>query len=311
MSATVLQNFPSDYTISSSTKSLTLEYTIQSDTALTADSVKNVSGVPQNGDVCPLVSSLFASQVSFSPTDAYTWKCRVSYSSSALAQKAASSDYPWENAPEIVYSNEFVNVVAEKAYKDDDEETPSLKPTNSAGDIYINPYMKRKLIEVIRINWSTRIWMYAWKGAFLDTLNRTTIMLDGHSYEPKKLWMTELIPNQVLYKKDTYYYKLSCEIKHNTEGWLWRPLECGFNAVDPTDMEKKRVYINNATGEYTFDPDDKPITDAVLLDEYGHLLNVNALEMAEADAVYAEFRFERLADWTKLAIPTIKTVTKG
>lgn len=311
MSATVFQNFPSDHTISSSTKSLTLEYTIVSDTPLNNDTVQKVSGVPQNGDVCPLVSSLFASQVSFSPQDAYTWKCRVAYSSSALAQKAASSDYPWENAPEIVYSNEFTNIVAEKAYRDDEEEEPTLKPTNSAGDIYINPYMKRKLIEVIRITWSTRTWLYAWKFAFLDTLNKTTCMLDGHSYEPKKLWMTELIPNQVQYKKDKFCYKISCEIKHNPDGWLWRPLECGFNAVDPDDMEKKRVYIDNATGEYTFNPDHKPITDAVLLDKYGMLLNVNALEMAEADAVYAEFRFERLADWTKLAIPTIKTVTKG
>lgn len=310
MSATVFQNFPADYTVSSSTKSLNLEYTIVSDTALTADSVKSVSGVPANGDVCPLLSSLFASQITFSPQDAFTWKCRVAYSSSLLAQKAASSDYLWEKEPDIVYSNEFINVVAEKAYKDDEETEPTLKPTNSAGDIFINPYMKRKLIEVIRITWYTRKWLYAWKGSFLDTLNKTTTMLDGHSYEPKKLWMTELIQNQVQYKPKEYCYKLSCEIKHNDQGWLWRPLQCGFNAID-LDGKKKRVYIKNSTGEYTFDPDDKPITEAVLLDGAGFLLSYNALEMAQEDAVYAAFRFEALADWTKLAIPAIKTVTKG
>lgn len=311
MSATVFQNFPSDYTVSSSTKSLTLEYTIVSDTALTAETVKSVSGVPANGDVCPLLSSLFAASVSFTPQDAYTWKCRVSYSNSALAQKVSSSDYPWEDAPEIVYSNEFVNVVAEKAYKDDTETTPSLKPTNSAGDIFINPYMKRKLIEVIRIGWSVRKWNYSWKKMFLDTLNKTTIMLDGQSYAPKFLWMTELIANPVLYDENTYYYKISCEIKHNPDQWLWRPLQCGFNAIDIDDGNKKRVYIKNSTGEYTFDTDDKPITDAILLDEGGFPLSYDAAEMATADGVYASFRFEALADWTKLAIPTVKTVTKG
>lgn len=327
MSIRVHPRFPNEYTITPTTRSLRLNWIIHSTEPLRPQEVENASGVPQNGDECPYVPSLFAQAVTIRPErDAYHWIAEVQYGPRELGQRSQEK-LPWQNPPEIRNSTEFEQVTQDYEYYDPEERQesdpangyrgiPNTRPLLSVTHELYNPAPTRRVaIEVKQIRWWTRTWKDEWIGQYRDSLNANDVYLDGIAYSGLVLWCTQLNYNRYYYgESGKYCYQIDAEIRYRAGGWNFKPIQASFNAINPQTGKLEAVYERD--GVLYYESDTSPgggytrISEPALLNETGNLLTKNKTTIPSKldQVVYGRHRLLPSMDWRGLNIPTLKAV---
>lgn len=303
---------PKNIRIDSGTTALPLDYLILCDQPQTPDSIRQLSGVPRIGSRCPYVSTLVCKNINFEPVDATTWRASADFSTREVSGDATveTEENPSRRRPEILYDYETVPVVVEKAFAHDADIFQELPIQNSAGDPYDNPPQTTRQLLKLSVKWWVRNFSDGYCEEFRESINAAAVAIDGRNYDKKTCKIVELTPRPFYTPKGQKFIEMTAIILHDSEGFDFRPLERGFNAI--FNGKKLPVYIDK-NGKYTGDATAdgaKRITEPVLLDANGGVLTTNAADMINAEPVFGEFRFLKLADWSSLKIPSITAVKR-
>ena len=293
---------PRDYTLTRDRDSLTLVWHIECDADQTLQSVRALTGVPYLGARAPLAANLAAVKIRFEMRTPRYFRAEVEYATLSVENTAAGDDLA-ARAPEIRYFDESELVPLEFCFSDSDGTEPSVPVLNSAGDPFPSPPLIPRLRQRIELAWfAARISGSRLRNC-LNTLNRTALSFDGGTYPAQTLWCVRLQSAPHTNAAGQEFTRIELTLRYDPENWNCKILQSGFNALDDSD-EKYPIRLHD--GALTVEPDlGCRITEPALLDDSGHLL------AAGSDAVYGEFRFLRLADWSVLNIPNVTAVHPG
>lgn len=304
---------PDSHEVDKNVSSMSLPFLIRSDRILSQEEVKRQEGVPVIGSKCPLLPSLCAHRLAFNAYDGYTWKCVVQYSSESITgdySYQGTGSKPWNRPPVISYEDDCEMVVQEKCYADDDQEggEPTMAILNPAGDPYDNPPQVPRRFKHINIRWNVRSFKDSQISSFLDTINSNPVTIDGVPRAARTLYLETLLPQPMLTDDGVEYVEMTARITYKPWGFNFRPLEMGYNAVDPSTGKTRPVYVDQQ-GKFVFEPEGNTrITEPVLLNENGRLLVNSANEARQATPVYGNKRYLKMTDWKGLAVPSVRGV---
>lgn len=308
---------PDDFTVTPSTRTFQVKFNIHSTEPLTPALVEAAPETPSPGDRCPFFDSLFAQTVTFAAEyDAYHWTANVTYGTRTI-EGDYKRESPWSNPPEIRNTTEFENVTQDYEYVDpssnNGEETKPL--LNLAEELYNPAPTKRVAIEIKQIRWWTRAWKDDWTVKFRDTVNAKGIYLDGLSYSPRTLWITQLLYNKYYFGNgNRWCWQIEAEIRYRQGTWLYRPIQASYHAKNPTTRKIEDIYEKDGLLYYASELSNKSgytiITEPALLNKNGNLLTKNKAQIPSLlkQVVYGEHQLLHPVDWSGLAIPTLKGI---
>lgn len=292
---------PQDYTLTRDRDFLTLVWHIECDSDQTLQTVRALNGVPGIGSRSPLAANLAAVKIRFEMRSPRYFRAHVEYATLSVENTLAGDNLA-ARAPEIRYFDESELVPLEYCFVGD-ESVPETPVLNSAGDPFPSPPLIPRLRQRIEIAWYvTRISASRLRSCF-NTLNQAAISFDGATYPAQTLWCVRIQSAPHCNAAGTEFTRIELTLRYDPENWNCKILQCGYNAYN-SGGEKYPIRLFD--GALSIEPDlGCRITEPALLDDSGHLL------ADEADAVYGEFRFLRLADWSVLGIPNATAVHPG
>ena len=294
---------PEDFTVTTRRSSMTLEYFIKTDKAQTPATLMKLPGVPKVGDRCPLLPALTAQNCRANMIDAHTFIMKVQFQTPSSSSSRSSADDPWDQPPRIRYRDDPRTAVTEVAFEDADSIAARLPILNSAGDPFDTPPQILKMRRRIEMTWYRRHFDDTVCDDIWNTVNRNAVFFDGRRYEAETLWCISLGSGNAISASGKEYYRIDCVFLYDREGFHYRPLQCGYRAIDPSDRVAKPVYVDD-DGKYTFQSSGRrPVNDPVLLNSIGELQRIRG------NAEYGDFRCIRCADWSKLNLPKFKAVS--
>ena len=292
---------PQDYTLTRERDLLTLVWHIECDSDQTLQSVRNVSGVPYIGMRAPLAANLAAVKIRFEMRTPRYFRAEVDYATLSVDNTVAGDNLA-ARAPEIRYFDESELVPLEYCFVGS-ETVPVTPVLNSAGDPFPEPPLVPRLRQRIEIAWYvTRVSAASLRTCF-NTLNQTALSFDGAAYPAETLWCVRIQSAPHCNAAGTEYTRIELTLRYDPENCNCKILQSGFSA---RNADGKKYPIRLFGGALSVEPDlGSRITEPALLDASGHLL-------ADGDdAVYGEFRFLRLANWSVLHIPTATAIHPG
>lgn len=290
---------PQDYTLTRDRDFLKLVWHIECDADQTLQSVRQLDGVPFIGASSPLAANLFASKIRFEMRSARYFRATVEYATLEYASSTESAEDLSDRPPEIRYFDECEMVPLEYCYSGD-ETSPTTPVLNSAGDKFPEVPLIPRLRLRIEIAWYTQKSMSGKLQPYFNTLNRDALRIDGNLYEAQTLWCVRLQSSLRTNAAGKEFTRMELTLRHDPANWNCKIIQSGFQALDESGM---KYPIRLSAGEYTLEENaGTMITDPALLDGQGRLLS------SGTGAVYGEFRYLPLANWTELDIPATKAV---
>ena len=205
------------------------------------------TGTPVIGDLHPSDNGAFcqdvdARQQPFSPT---VWIVTCSYSSKN-ENVVKDKDNPLNDTAQITWTTEqFQRVVA---FDRNDDAV-----LNSAGQIFDPPLMVDDTRVVVNIV-TNQAFVPTWIIETPDTLNSTTVTIDGLTIAPEKAKVKTATVSPQKRRNNINYRTVSLSIALNRKGWQPKLLDIGFTKVDPNDSTK-RIAITQGDGTTSATPD--------------------------------------------------------
>jgi hypothetical protein len=292
-------------------KNIILEVTahVRTDMIMTVDNIRKFAIVPKYGSSYPYGKNLFLYDMDYTPITGNYWQFKLKYANKHKITEKNEIDSPWLKRPEIRYNPDPVMIVAYKYYENDAATIPKKVILNSAGSFFNDPAVIQRMRRKIEMTWWVRKFNDEWIDNFWNTINLKSMVFDGKTYQPKTLWLTHLNSNTIYTPHGVECIELEAEIIHDNEGFNYKVVQAGFNALD-SDGKYRQVRIDDE-GNYTLDKDKGiPVTEPVLLNKDGRLLSKSAIEMMKMTPFYTDMRYLPLADWNSLAIPKMKANLK-
>lgn len=315
LSATIKALIPKSFTFSGTSTSVTVPYHIRTNENTNPESVRGLAGFPKYGSACPFAPGLTCESVSIETVNGRFFIAEATFTNEGGSSGGSDDpEKPWNDPPVIEPIEDRKNVIIERAYESEVHATsgtwPDMPILNPAGDLFDNPPQMEVIQTGVRISWAKKTFSSS-QLDYLHTVNSSAMTINGTSYPAQTLFLA----NFTAWKKSTpsgaNYYSLQAEIRYDRDLHRFKPLFCGWKAIDPDDGIAKKVYINE-DGEFGFDPaDGEPITEPVLLDEDGQLLADTQDGMRDADAVYGDFILWPIESWSGLSIPSVSAVKRG
>ena len=289
---------PQDYTLTKDRDTLKLVWHIQCDSDQTPQSIRGIAGVPYIGSPSPIFSHLRASKIRFTMCNPRYFRAEAEYSTNSM-NFSAETDLA-DRPPEIRYFDDSESVPLEFCYTGDESDS-AIPVLNSAGDVFPSVPLVPRLRQRIEILWYASSIHRASMRKCLNTLNCSSIIMDGITYGIHTLWCVRLQTSPRYNASGREFTKVELTLRYDPENWNCKLLQCGFHALS-ADGHKYPVRLNN--GVLQADGTPGTLTAApVPLDSGGHILQ-------NSPACYGEFRYLHHADWSALGIPSAAAVPR-
>jgi len=315
LTAEIKAILPRSFTFSGTTASVVVPYHIRTSENTNPEAVRGLTGFPKYGSACPFAAGLLCNNVSIETVNGHYYIAEATYTNEGGGEGGGDDpEKPWQDPPIIEPTEVRKTVVLERAYADATAAAaggdPTLAILNPAGDLFDNPPQIEVTVNGWRMSWNKQSFSSS-QLEYLHTVNSSAVTINGTVYPAETLYLDSFMPWKRSTPSGATYYALTAEIKYDREKHRFKPLFCGWKAVDYLDNTAKKVYIKD-DGEFTFDPaEGEPITEPVLLNSTGNLLADTQSAMRAATAVYGDFIIHPIKDWSGLSIPSVSAVKRG
>lgn len=320
---------PDSYTKTSDADTASLTWAIQSDTLLDPKSVAAAPETPAVGDLYPYDRRLVCQSVDFRANGSgYEWTCTAQYGPRTLGSYSRAKK-PWENPPQVRNGVEYQTEVCIDEYvdpydttvvgEDGAAETQTVDTrtlTNRFGELYDPAPTTRIVIDTKPLTWYARKWSDAWTQALRDTVNRLSVALDGKTYAPRTVWLSDLIVNPSYYDEqntNAVCWQIDATFRIKTRGWTFRPMLAGYRARNtPTDSfraiyeQNGSFYLEGITDVRSMQPVQSPVP--LKLDGTLLFSSRTSIRSGYKSIIYESHQLIRPADWTPAAIPSVKAI---
>lgn len=303
-------DWPSAAKVSGASTSFDVIAHLYLDNKQTLSSIQQLSIVPRKGSAHPHESNMFVQDIEFTPVSDYYWKLGINYGNTETYTDSEEFVSPWKKRPEIRYTLDVVQVVAQKYYKNDEATKPTLPILNAVGDPFMDPPVIPRGRMKIDLTWWCRDFKDSLVNTYWNTINLKQMIFDARLYPAKTLWLTLIMPNPYYGSTGSKGYQVNAEMIYDPLGFNYVALQAGYRAKVAGKIDHVRT--DATTGKYTLDKTkgDK-VSYPVLLNADGTLLSDDPIAMAASTTqVYTDMRYLKLADWKGLAIPELKANEK-
>lgn len=315
LTAEIKAILPRSFTFSGTTASVVVPYHIRTNENTNPEAVRGLTGFPKYGSACPFAAGLLCNNVSIETVNGHYYIAEATYTNDGGSSGGSGDpEKPWNDPPVVEPVEDRKTVVLERAFADETAAggagDPSIAILNPAGDLFDNPPQIEVVETGVRISWAKQTFSSDLLD-YLHTVNSAATTINGTAYPAQTLFLASLSVWLRQTPRGTDYYTFNAEIKYSADKHRFRPLLCGWKAVDYLDSTAKKVYIKD-DGEFTFSPaEGEPITEPVLLNSTGNLLADTQSAMRAATAVFGDFIIHPIKDWSGLSIPSVSAVKRG
>lgn len=174
-------------------------------------------------------------------TDPCKWIVQAEYSSK-WDQNQPSAASPTDRPVIIEYDSYEIEVAAERDRLD-------VMVSNSAGEQFDPPLMKKKYIRVIDITKNKATFDDPLESSYAGCVNDSDFTIQGNTYPAGTLRISKSPSGKQQHENGESFYAVNYRLEYDPDGWLIRALDCGYHYVDiDEDFEPVLVRFSDNVG---------------------------------------------------------------
>lgn len=224
------------------------------------------------------------------------------------------SEDPTKQPPKIGYGNVKYQIPFIRGYKAGDVQgTPTQPVLNLCKQKYDPPAVAMKINSLMTIQYNVRLFRYEWIDQYIDTINRSPVVVCGVSMPQYKAKINDLSASNSFDSNGKEFWQVSITIESSTTKFLTSLLEQAYecyNAAGNLDhiyiwakLLSARTACKSDLTAAEREEDDKYITP---VSEPKLLTSAGKLAANGATPIYTDYQQCYDMDWSPLLIPKTK-----